>query len=457
MRAIMKTFCVALVACTCMIGATSAEAFSLYEKGGFSSSLDMELGLGVFSSDNAGFGNGVYRADMDDYDGEGSVGWYEMYAKPVLNASYSNDTFGTIYGGLSIVASSTYGDGDIAGFTTDSSDGWESEQAYIGVNTTVLAGIGIDTLDLSVGEQDFSIGDGFLIADGEFDSTYGCYWMAPRKSFKKTAIAKADMGAVHTDVFYLMSDLDYGDTELYGVNVEYVSEDLGTVGVSYITVDDAKEGNFYGNRKGMDTYSVRAQGSAGVENLFLAAEYVQQTEGDRQSVDANAYYAEAGYTFAALPWSPTLTYKYAFFSGDEDGALEVADGGDGDYENFDPLFYSALRGWGNHYLGEIVGEYYLFNSNQKTHMVKLDMVPFEGLNVGAIYYDFVLDEENLFGQDLSDDHFAQEVNLYADYGVTDNLWISAVFAWATPKTAGEEYTGGDQDMKLVEISAFLYF
>jgi hypothetical protein len=126
----------------------------------------MELGLGVFSSDNAGFGNGVYRADIDDYDGEGSVGWYEMYAKPVLNASYSNDSLGTIYAGLSIVATSTYGDGDIAGFTTDSSDGWESEQAYIGVNTTVLAGIGIDTLDLSVGEQDFSIGDGFLIADG---------------------------------------------------------------------------------------------------------------------------------------------------------------------------------------------------------------------------------------------------------------------------------------------------
>ncbi|MCD6527731.1 MAG: hypothetical protein J7K75_12145 [Desulfuromonas sp.] len=450
--AIVKNFCVALLAVACMFGATSAEAFSLYNKGGFASSLDLEMGLGVFSSDNAGFGAGGWGADQS-----ASVGWYEMYAKPVLNASYTNETFGTIYGGLSMVASSTYGDGDIAGFTSDNSDGWESEQAYLGFKTGLLSGMGIDNLDISAGEQEFTIGDGFLVADAEFDSAYGCYWMAPRKSFRKTAIVKADMGAVHTDLFYLMSDLDYGDTELYGVNVEYVSEKLGTVGASYMTVDDAKEGHFYQNRKGMDIYSVRGQGSVGVENLFLAAEYVQQTEGDRQDVDANAYYAEVAYTFAQCPWTPTLTYKYAFFSGDEDGALSVADGGDGDYENFDPMFYGFLRGWGNHFMGEIVGEYYLFNSNQKTHMVKLDVAPFEGLNVGAIYYDFSLDEENLFGQDLSDDHFAQEVNIYADYAVTDNLWVSAVFAWATPKKAGEEYTGGEQDMKLVEIGAFLYF
>lgn len=440
----MKKCCVTLVAVACLFGAASVQAFSLYSEGGFESSLNIELGAGIFSSDNAGFGAGRFS------DNETSVGWYEMFFKPILNASYTSEKFGTVYGGLSIVGSSTYGDGDVADFTSGNSDGWASEQAYLGFKTGLLSGIGVDTLDISAGEQEFSIGDGFLIADGEFDNIYGSFWTAPRKSFKKTAIAKADIGAVHTDMFYLMSDVDYADTELYGINVEYTDDNLGTIGASYMTVTDAKQGSFYENREGMDIYSVRAQGNMGIENLFLSAEYVKETEGDRLNVDADAYYSEIGYTFAKLPWSPTLTYKYAFFSGDEDGA-------DGNYESFDPIFYGALRGWGNHFMGEIVGEYYLFNSNQKTHMGKLNVVPYESLSLGLIYYNFSLDEKNMFGEPVSDDRFAQEINIYADYSVSENLYLTAVFAWATPEAAAQDYTGGKQDMKLFEIAAFLYF
>lgn len=440
---------IGVVAVVSLLAVSPVHAFSLYSNGGFESNLSLELGAGLFSTDNAGFGAGGWGAGQDD-----SVGWHEMYAKPVLDISYSAENIGTVYGGLSMVASSTYGDGDVAGFTDSDSDGWESEQAYLGFKTALLSVMGIDNLDISAGEQEFTVGDGFLIADAEFDSRYGSYWMAPRKSFKKTAIIKADIGALHSDLFYLMSDADYDDTELYGVNIEYSSDALGTIGGSYMTVTDANLGGWYENRKGMDIYSVRGQGSAGIENLFLAAEYVRQSGGDRQDVDADAYYAEIGYTLAACPWSPTLSYKYAFFSGDADGDFD-AQSHSGDMEAFDPLFYGFLRGWGSHYMGEIVGEYYLFNSNQKTHMVKFDVTPNEALTMGVIYYDFSLDEVAA-GED---DHFAEEINMYADYAVNDNLYLTAVFAWATPKGAAQSdmWGLGDQDMKLFEIAAFLYF
>lgn len=59
---------------------------------------------------------------------------------------------------------------------------------------------------------------------------------------------------------------------------------------------------------------------------------------------------------------------------------------------------------------------------------------------------------------MTSDKFANEIDLYADYAVNDNLWLTAVFALATPDDAWKEYDGGvAEDTKLFEIGAFLYF
>ncbi len=89
-------------------------------------------------------------------------------------------------------------------------------------------------------------------------------------------------------------------------------------------------------------------------------------------------------------------------------------------------------------------------------MVHLNAAPSDKLSVGALLYDFKLDENNFWGTDVSEDDFAREVNLYADYAVTDNLWLSSVFGYATPGTAAEE-TLGEEDTTLFEAYAILYF
>ncbi len=430
-----------LTFCLVLTPAIVKAEFSLLDKGGFKAGLSLEMAAGVFSIQNANFDN-VNYSDTDE-----DRGYFDGFIEPILNLTYDTSGAGSFYSGLSYAATGSYGNDGQWDMWQGNTEEIKSEQAYLGWKSGSLFG-SEDLLDISFGEQAFTIGDGFLVYDGEFDGQYGAFWTAPHNSFDNTAVVRVNASPVRADFFWLQSDNDYADTELYGVNVEHINETLGTIGATYMKVTDSNDGGWlYDNRKGMDIYSIRGQGTPfagmGLENLFLSAEYANESGGDRAEKDAQAWYAEAGYTLAALPWAPTLTYKYAFFSGD--------DAATADDENWDPMFYGASRGWGNHYMGEIVGEYQLFNSNQKTQMVKLNLQPTESLSVGGIYYDFNLDEEAGFG-----DKFATEVNLYADYAVNDNLWLTAVFALATPNDAWS--AGGNlEDTKLFEIAAFLYF
>ncbi|MNG17452.1 hypothetical protein D3C84_1014410 [compost metagenome] len=61
--------------------------------------------------------------------------------------------------------------------------------------------------------------------------------------------------------------------------------------------------DFQKQREDMDTYSLRGEGSAGIENASFAFEYAWQ---DKDAGAEKAWYAEAGYIFADVSWSPKL-------------------------------------------------------------------------------------------------------------------------------------------------------
>jgi hypothetical protein len=71
----------------------------------------------------------------------------------------------------------------------------------------------------------------------------------------------------------------------------------------------------------MQVYNVRALKAVypALPALELNGEYaVQRGNGDGVDYDANAWYAEADYTFDMLPFAPVLGYRYTHFSGDSD-------------------------------------------------------------------------------------------------------------------------------------------
>ena len=254
---------------------------------------------------------------------EGSSSWREGYVKYGLSLDQGLGNMGSSYGAFSLLSSASWGDGDAAGFSDGSERTTKIEDAYLGWRSgNLFEVLGEDGVDVSFGRQNVMVGDGFLINgdalnigkglnDGEFNRGGG-YYLAPRKAFDQTAVLRlGGKQGWRGDLMWLKSDnRAQAKTELYVGTLEHVA-DAGTVGLTYIRTRDVDERYASPSqlqRKGMETYSLRAAGNAGVENLSLSGEYAWQ---DRdQGADEKAWYLEAGWTFADVAWSPTLTYRY---------------------------------------------------------------------------------------------------------------------------------------------------
>lgn len=410
----------------------------------------LEAGAGGFYVENPNFGIG--RIDLRSGENTGDAVWGEGYLEPSINFTYGASDRFTLFGEASGVLPGTLGDGDAGGFTDGNEGDVDIEKASLGFRTT-FDGPGEQpwTLEVSGGKQDFHIGDGWLFWDGNFDAfDDAAYWLAPRTAFKSAGTADLSNGVLGLKPFYIQGDGDQDDAQLAGVDLRF-DQDWGKLGVLYANIFDSDEDAFV--RDGMQMVSLRALGLniPGVDGLSFSGEYTKQF-GDEGGVDfeTDGFYVQADYTRASLPWSPTLTYRYAHFSGD-------GDPGDSDIESFDPLFYGFSGGWGTWFQGEIVGEYFLFNSNQRNHMVKLSFAPADSLGIVAIYYHFDLDEKNFFGTPVSDRSFADEINLYADWTVSENVYISGVAGVAFPGDGADEAIGDDENIYLLEAYLVVTF
>jgi hypothetical protein len=115
-----------------------------------------------------------------------------------------------------------------------------------------------------------------------------------------------------------------------------------------------------------------------------------------------------------------VTYRYSRFS-----------------EGYDPLFYGFSRGFGTWFQGEVAGNYAgPFNSNSGVHHVGLRANPLENLSVGVLWFDFdTLDRDR-------GDFSGRELNLYAEWGLTENLVVMPVVGLYQPKKSAED--GGTQ-------------
>ena len=424
----------------------AAGAIDVLERDGLTLSFELEAGVGGFLTENTNFGVG--RIDLPSGEASGDAQWGEGYLKPSLSFDYDTPGAGVVYGGVAGVGALTVGDGDAGGFTDGGDKKLSLEALYGGWRSGALfaESLGEDALDLSAGRQDFHVGDGFLIWDGNFDNRGdGAYWLGPRTAFEFAGLARVGTRPLGGQAFFLRADGDQGHTELAGVNLDFGLGDFGlgddgVLGAMYLQITDA-DARFEAEmpRDGMQLATVRLNDVRvpGFQDAGIFAQYARQFgDGDDVDFDAQAFYVEPFYNFSWLPWSPTLAYRFAYFSGDPDPD-------DDEREDFDPLFYDYSRGWGTWTQGEIVGEYLLFNSNQVNHMVHLSATPTETVSVGALYYHFDLAERNYFGTPVEDKDFADEVNVYVDWTVNDNLLIGALSGVAWPGEAAEELFGDD--------------
>lgn len=439
---LMRPFLVGAASLTFAMALTEPAAAQAveYEIGDLTVGLGGRAGVGYVQTGNTNFGAG--------FNGDHDVNYAEGFVQPRIDLTYETGQYGSFYGAASVIGAATRSDGDPGGFTNDDPEDVDLGHLYAGWKSGQLfSALGTDAIDISAGRQDFHIGDGFLIWDGNFDTAGDAtYWLAPRTAFDNTGIIRLNIDPVHADAFYLKGDQDQDHSELAGANLEYTIKDVGTLGATYFNIIDSEDTVFI--RKGLNVASLRAYDVPipGIPALTLRGEYVRQW-GEDHGIETDAYgwYAEAAYSFAdLLPWSPTLSYRYSAFSGD-------ADPDDSHNKSFDPLFFGAGRGWGTWFQGEITGEYLLFNSNNRVHMVNLNVQPTEGLSAGVMYFNFTLDKANYFGTPVGDKSFANEVNLYADWNITDHVYVGGVAGLGWAGAAAEDVFGDDETYQLAEV------
>ena len=118
------------------------------------------------------------------------------------------------------------------------------------------------------------------------------------------------------------------------------------------------------NRDGLNVFNARAFVSPfrALPDLSFELEYAHEENGDLLSSDAVT--AQVGYEMSELAWTPKLSYRYAYFEGD-DPATPTREG-------FDSLL-PGFSDWGTWWQGEIAGEYFVSNSNLISHQVRLHL------------------------------------------------------------------------------------
>lgn len=397
----------------------ASSAQELMKTGAYELNLDVEAVFGLFKSKKR------YAQLHGD---AGSASWQEGYIKYGLSGSTQAGE-GQLYGGFNLITAGTFGDGDAAGFTTGNETETDFEDLFFGWRNEMI--------DISLGSQNFSIGDGFLINGDALNfgegfaaipgapdlDRGGAYWLAARKAFRKTAVLRAGgESGLRGDLFWLESNnASQAKMELAGLNIEHNSG-IGTFGAYFIKGLDVNDGDaaFLGltHRDGQETYGLRYQGNAGVENLFLSSEFTSQTQGDNSRSDADAWYLEAGWTFADVAWSPSINVRHSSF---DDG--------------FDALFFGFNRGYGTWFQGEVASNYAgPFNSNVSVNHIALKASPSETLSFGALFFDFKGKNGNALD--------ATEVNIFAEWVAHDHLIISPLLGFYNPKNSAAN--GGSQ-------------
>ena len=142
--------------------------------------LGGRAGLSYIKTGHTNFGAGV---DVGlDGSVDHNVDYAEGFVQPRIDLSYKTESFGEFYSAASVIGAATRLNGDPGNFTFDDPADIDLGHAYAGWKSgELLSGLGTDALTLSVGRQDFHLGDGFMIWDGNFETAGDAtYWIAPR-------------------------------------------------------------------------------------------------------------------------------------------------------------------------------------------------------------------------------------------------------------------------------------
>lgn len=430
----------ALPGAALLITCSAAQAGYTVEKGNLTAELNLAAGAAALYTRDVNFGSG--RVDVRSGANTGnSADWQEFYLTPGATLKYQLNPDVRLVGGASAVAATTLGDGDAAGLTRSSDGSIKTEELYAGIESNGWR--------LTLGNQNFMIGNGFIVMDGNLDMfNDGAFWTAPRHAFRNSGVLRYDTDAYSVQAFSLKADKDLGSYRMNGANFDYYLGERSMLGIMGMTLQ-ADSGST--PRDGMNVYSIRGLGLSlpSLPNLKFSGEYgIQTGSGNGTKYDANAWFTELEYTLADLKYRPRIGYRHSSFSGDSNLS-------DNKRKSWDSLSKGYVD-WGTWVIGDITGNYLLNNSNEVVDQLWLraDLNP--TLSVGTIHYKFSLDQANLYGVPVSGTHFADETTLFLDWNPTPSISTSVAYGWVNPNKVAKSFFGNKRYSTLELYFSYRY-
>lgn len=413
--------------------------------------LLLDGGLGFYNDVNPWFGNATAFTSrspiaLDAASGH-SASWFELSAEYGLAAiTRLGSSPVWVYGAGSFLTSFSTGQ-DL--FRSDTREMTRLEDLYGGL---VIGSPDSDwSANFSAGRQNWQLNDGFLFsrfAAGANAGPYPSLYLNPRTAYEMTALGQLKWKNLRLEGFYVdPAEIDYLDskTTYAGVNLAYTSPKGIEASVLYYESprSDTVFPTAFGSvpREGLQTFDARLGSTSlfGIKGLELFGEHAWQTNRD-VDWDARAWYLCGGYTFASLPWTPNVSYRYASFSGDDPNTRT--------FERFDAQLSSGLDTW----VQGVNAKKVVSNTNLNSHRIRLNLAPSPKLSFTFDYFWLFADES----RGSSDD--AQELNLGVRWAISRNLYFLGVAGIAFPGDRLKEQAGTDLDnWTTVQASVFINF
>ncbi len=388
--------------------------------------FNFDAGFGAF-----GFANSLYANVRPDPSGDLSDNWMESFVKPAITGTFDLGKGQALSWKFSAVGERTLA--APPPLVGEEASSFKVEDMYVSWRSGKMMKIGEDALEFTIGRAQYRIGHGMILWDGAGEGgSRGGFWSNARKAWELATVGRFHAKNNLLEAFYLDRDdtpeAETG-TRLLGANYERTIGKATTLGATYlqgISDDPARDG--------MNVYNVRAFTAPlrRLPGLAFELEYVREDKGGGNG-SSTAWNAQASYELSKMKWKPRLSYRYAFFQGDDPNLT-------GD-EGFDGL-YTGFYDWGAWWQGEIAGEYFLSNNNNISHQVRLHVTPSDAVSGGLIAYSFGLDQPAAFGPaGVTSKSVASELDAYCDWKVNNNFIVSFVAAIADPKEAALEAYG----------------
>ena len=416
--------------------------------------VQLNAGFGTYADHNPWFGSAPTYTSASpiatDPPGPGWANWAEAWLEYGLaGATRLGESNAYAFGEATMLTSGTVGQ-DL--FSSQTRSQTLPEKLYGGV-LWAEPGTG-QSARLTLGRVNWQLDDGFLFsrfAAGANAGPNASLYLNPRTTYQMAALADVRVGRFKAEAFDLdpaeLQDYDSG-TRFQGAHLAWFDKEAWDLGLTGYRVRTSKtvfrdsQGNVF-PREGQRTVAGRLGywTLAGVPGLSALGEYAYQTHSD-VPWSAHAWYAQVAYTARQFAWLPSLTYRYASFSGDDPNTPTR--------EAFDAPMSSGLDKW----VQGVNFKKVVTNSNLNTHRVRLYLSPDDRINYTFDYFRLWADVPNAAGQR----RYGDEINLALRWAISRQLYFLAVAGIAWPGEVIKTQTqGAAKPWSTLQASLFVNF